>query len=84
MAGIFNTEEMRKHIDGYLATLASMSRGDGIPPVNMSVTELMAEAKKIYPEGNPDLIVYVATQMQCESEIVGPFVVEAIKKLAGK
>lgn len=78
-----NTSEIWNHVDDYLRAIASMGSGGGMPFEQLTTAEVMAEAKKIYPEGNPDLIAYVAAQMGCEGEAVGLFVVEAIKKIAG-
>lgn len=83
MGQSINTLEIQKHVDDYLRATASMGSGDGMPAEQLTTAELMAEAKKIYPEGNPGVIAYVAAQMGREGETVGLFVVEAIKKIAG-
>jgi len=71
-------------IDDYLRISASQRDGDGISPELLGAADLITEAAKLYPDGNPSVIAYVATRLEVNGEEVGPIVVGVLKNLAGK
>ena len=75
-------ESVSAHIDSYLRISASQRGGGIAEPDLLCAQEVMAEAKRIYPEGNPGVIAYVASELEKSGEQVGTIVVSVLKKLA--